>query len=56
MQQQTEKEQKKTVISKWGKPGPNGEKLQQVVIKTPAGKNKKGKQIYSSKTKHEVVK
>lgn len=48
---------KKKVISKWAKGAPSGtgEKLQQVVYKTEVGKNKKGKAIVRSQTKHERI-
>lgn len=50
-----EQDVKKVTISKWAKAGVNGESLKMVVIKTPIGKNKKGKVVYSSQTKHERV-
>jgi len=50
----------KKVISKWNRTqivNDRGERdrLQQVVYKTEIGKNKKGKTIFSSKTRHERV-
>lgn len=48
-------EQKKIVISKWAKANSQGQMLQQVVIKTPTGKKKNGKQAYTSQTKHVPV-
>lgn len=43
-------EPKRQVISRW-----KGKPFVQVVILTPAGKNKKGKQIYHSQTRHEKI-
>lgn len=45
--------QLKTIISK-KKKTKEGKKLQQTVYLTEEGKNKKGKVIYSSRTKHEL--
>ena len=45
-------ESKTVMISKWAKAAPDGKMLKMVIFKTPAGKNRKGKQIYDSKTKH----
>lgn len=50
----------KKVISKWSKTllDPNGkriEKAAQVVYRQELGKNKKGKTVYSSQTKHERI-
>lgn len=47
-----QQEVKTTTISKWAKPNPYGVMLKMVVHKWPAGKNKKGKQIYKSQTRH----
>lgn len=46
---------KKKVISKWAKASPDGSKLQQVVYTQVEGKNKKGKEVRSSMTKHERI-
>jgi hypothetical protein len=47
---------KKQVISKWSKPsGTGAHGLSEVVHKTEVGKNKKGKVIYRSQTKHERI-
>lgn len=46
----------KKVISKWAKqPHNESRPLQQVVYKTELGKNKKGKTVYSSQTRHERI-
>ena len=45
---------KTTTISKWAKPY-KGQMLKMVVIHSPVGKNKKGKTIYHSATKHVPV-
>lgn len=46
----------KTVISKSKKVDKaTGRQMQQVVYLTEAGKNKKGKTIYESRTKHETI-
>lgn len=39
------------LISKWGKKS-HGQMLKQVVVVEVIGKNKKGKPIHSSRTKH----
>lgn len=54
---QNQETTKKQVISKWRKPPPIGNvrPLQEVVYKRPIGKNKKGKVIYKSFTKHEAI-
>ena len=48
---------KKQVISKWAKGTQDVAKgtLQQVVYKTEVGKNRKGKTILRSQTKHERI-
>jgi hypothetical protein len=45
-------ESKTVIISKWAKAAPDGKMLKMVVFKTPAGKNRKGKQIFHSQTMH----
>lgn len=47
----------KKVISKWERAPVNAPhtKLQQVVYKTEVGKNKKGKVIFRTQTKHERI-
>lgn len=45
-------EQKTFIISKWGKKAKDGNMLKQVVIKTPSGKNSKGRQVFTSRTRH----
>lgn len=45
-------ETKTVTISKHSKPASDGKMLKMVVAHTPAGKNRKGKQIYHSQTRH----
>lgn len=48
-------ENKTVVISKWNRIAADGKMLKQVVVKTDAGKNQYGKQIYHSPTRHVPV-
>lgn len=43
-------ETKRQTVSKW-----KGKPFAQVIYTTPVGKNKKGKVIYHSQTKHEKI-
>jgi hypothetical protein len=45
-------ETKTVTISKWNRRSLDGKMLKQVVIKTPAGRNRKGKNIFRSQTMH----
>lgn len=47
--------EKRKVISKWKKRGPNGTALEQVVYLTPTGQTVKGKPRFKSVTKHEPI-
>lgn len=51
----SKQETTKRVISKWKIKNYYGGRLQQVVYLHPIGKNKKGKQIFKSITKHEPI-